>query len=133
MRSKNDIVIEFRANIDELAEMARACHEAGVPETRIATIARTFMLFGLQVLPTALKYHRQKYTKEEALYYLRSIGVESSQFSERLTKQVAMGLALESLQLTAKEMETIIGKAHDIELVNAADDPDLAKFIDDEK
>lgn len=135
LREKNDLVIEYRANLDELAEMARACHEAGIPETKIAGVARTFMLFGLQILPSALKYKRQKYTKEEALHYLKQIGIESLQFGEKLSKQVALGLALESMKLTAKDMELIHSRMNvisgDIELVDASTDPDISKFLDE--
>ena len=128
MRSKGDIVIEFRIDIELLAKIVRILEAAEISETRLSVIARSIVELAAVGLPSLLKLKQENFTKEQALTYLRRKGIESSQLGEQLPRNLQLSLAKESMLENMKEMEEVEKL---LKAVNVADDPILSKFMDE--
>ena len=128
MRNRNDLVIEFRVDIELLARMVSILEAAGISETRLSAITRSIIELAVTGLPSLLKLKSESFTKEQALKYLRGKGIESLQVGEQLPRNLQLSLARESMLENMREMEEVEKL---LKTVNVADDPILSKFLDE--
>ena len=128
MRNRNDLVIEFRVDIELLAKMVRILEAAEISETKLSVITRSIIELAVVGLPQLLKLKSESFNKEQALKYLRRKGIESLQLGEQLPRNLQLSLAKESMLENMKEMEEVEKL---LKTVNVADDPILSKFLDE--